>query len=122
MLANDPAAAVEHYRRALSSEPYDRVSTFDLGQALSVTGKADEAEVYLERAKRLNELYNLVVRVRSPSQENMAPDLIRLASACEAAGLTEEARHWYLLAVSRDPLDAKAQQGLFHVTRRKPES
>jgi tetratricopeptide (TPR) repeat protein len=119
MLANDPAAAVEHFRRALSSEPYDRVALFDLGQALSLTGNKDEAEHFLERAKRLNELYNLVVRVRSPSQENVAPDLIRLASACEAAGLTEEARHWYLLAVSRDPLDAKAQQGLFRLEHYK---
>lgn len=121
MPANDPAAAVEHFRRALSSEPYDRVALFDLGQALSLAGNKDEADLFLERAKRLNELYNLVVRVRSPAQENVPPDLILLASACEAAGLKEEARHWYLLAVSRDPLDPKAQQGLFRLGKARPE-
>jgi tetratricopeptide (TPR) repeat protein len=121
MLANEPTVAVEHFRRALSSEPYDRVALFDLGQALSLAGNKDEADLLLERAKRLNELYNLVVRVRSPDQANVPPDLIRLASACEASGLTEEARHWYLLAISRDPLDPKAQQGLFRIGRGRPE-
>jgi tetratricopeptide (TPR) repeat protein len=120
MLANDPTAAAEHFRRGLSSEPYDRVSTFDLGRALALKGDTREAEVFLVRAKRLSELYNLVTRVRSPGQANVPPDLIRFASACEAAGLTDEARHWYLLALSRDPLDSTAQKALFRLGQPKP--
>jgi tetratricopeptide (TPR) repeat protein len=121
MLRKDPDAAAAHFRLALSSEPYDRISTFDLGQALSLMGKTEEGDRLLERAKRLNEVYNMVVRVRSPDRANVPPDLVRMASACEAAGLTEEARHWYLLAVSRDPLDTTAQQGLFRVSKGGPK-
>jgi tetratricopeptide (TPR) repeat protein len=111
----DAAAAAEHFRVALSSEPYDRVSTFDLGLALKLAGDEPAAAPLLEKAKRLNELYNLVVRVRAPDRENEPPDLMKLGGACEAAGLTEEARHWYLLAVSRDPLDRKAQEALYRL-------
>lgn len=115
MLRKDPGAAAEQYRVALSAEPYDRVSAFDLGQALSLKGDKAGADVFLSRAKRLNELYNLVMRVRRPDKANQAPDLAELGAACEAAGLAEEARHWYALAVSGDPLNSAAQQALFRL-------
>jgi tetratricopeptide (TPR) repeat protein len=118
---NDPAAAAEHLRRALSSEPYDRVSPFDLGQALALKGDKQAAEALLDRARRLNALYELVIRVRSPDRENQPSDLTRLASACEAAGLMEEARHWYALAISRDPLDCRAQAALFRLAQPKKD-
>jgi tetratricopeptide (TPR) repeat protein len=113
LAANDPATAVEHFKAALSFEPYDRVSTFEFGQALALKGDKAAAEPLLARARRLNDLYNLVVRVRSPDRENLPPDLVKLGAACEASGLVEEANHWYTLAVTRDPLDVKAQQGLY---------
>ena len=83
-------------------------------QAQSGGDKA-AAEPFLARARRLDELYKLVIRVRSPEQENRPPDLLQFANACEEAGLVEEARHWYELAISRDPLDAKAQAGLYRL-------
>jgi tetratricopeptide (TPR) repeat protein len=120
LLRNDPKAAAAQFRLALSAEPYDRVSVFDLGQALALQGDEQAARPFLDRARRLNELYNLVVRVRSPDREDRPPDLTKIAAACEAAGLTEEARHWYALAVSRDPLDRAAQQGLFRLGSKGP--
>ena len=57
-------------------------------------------------------MYNLINRVRKPSEENQAPDLTQLGRTCEAAGLLDEARGWYLLAIGRDPLDAESQQAL----------
>jgi tetratricopeptide (TPR) repeat protein len=110
MLRHDSAAAVHHYRLAQSAEPYDRSSTFELGQALALSGQEREADLLLTRARRLNELYNLVNRVRSPQHENGAPDLLQLGAACEAAGLSEEARRWYALAIQRDPTDPQAQR------------
>jgi tetratricopeptide (TPR) repeat protein len=115
MLRKDPAAAAGHFRAALSAEPYDRVSTFELGQALRLTGREGEAASFLDRYRRLTELYNLVIRVRSPDRENQAPDLLRLGAACETAGLLDEARGWYLLAVGRDPLDTRAQKALYAI-------
>ena len=57
-------------------------------------------------------MYDLLSRVRRPDRENQASDLTQFGRACEAAGLLDEARGWYLLAIGRDPLNAEAQQGL----------
>jgi tetratricopeptide (TPR) repeat protein len=122
MLRHDIDAAVAFYRKALSFEPYDRVSMFDLGQALRLKGERNEAEALLDRTRRLNEVYELVIRVRAPDRENQLPDLTHFARACEAAGLTQEARRWYALAVSRDPLDSEAQHGLHRLGSPKPGS
>jgi tetratricopeptide (TPR) repeat protein len=117
MLRHDPAAAIRHYRRALSSEPYDRVTASDLGRALALVGDKAAADAYLSRVRPLDELYNLVTRVRSAERENRAPDLTRLGATCEAAGLLEEARGWYRLAIDRDPLDSRAQAALYRLDR-----
>jgi hypothetical protein len=122
MLQHDSAAAVKHFRLALSDEPYDRISSSELARALILDGKAAEAEAYAIRARRLDEVYKLVIRIRSADKEDVAPDLTRIGSACAAANLTDEARHWYALAVTRDPLDAQAQQGLFRLSHRKLEA
>ena len=57
-------------------------------------------------------MYNLLNRVRQPDRENQASDLTQFGRACESAGLLDEARGWYLLAIGRDPLNAEAQQAL----------
>jgi tetratricopeptide (TPR) repeat protein len=122
MLRNDPAAAVEHFRLALSDQPYDRVSISELARALILAGQPTEAEAYAARARRLDEVYKLIIQIRSADRESVPPDLTRLGSACAAAELTEEARHWYALAVSRDPLDSRAQQGLYRLSHPKSEA
>jgi hypothetical protein len=66
----------------------------------------------LTRARHLDEVYNLINRIKAPGSENQPPDLTRLGRACEAAGLVDEARGWFMLAIGRDPLDAQAQQAL----------
>jgi hypothetical protein len=40
-----------------------------------------------------------------------------LGKACEEAGLNEEARGWYTLAITIDTLDAAAQEGLSRTGR-----
>jgi tetratricopeptide (TPR) repeat protein len=106
------AAAVGYFRQALSDEPYDRVSNSELGKALLLQGSPAEAESYLDRARHLDEVYNLVTRIAKPQKDPQPPDLIRLARACESAGLIDEARGWYQLAIGQNPLDPEAQQGL----------
>ena len=51
MLRHDPKAAVEHFRIALSDEPYDRVSYSELARALILDGKAAEAEAYASQSE-----------------------------------------------------------------------
>jgi tetratricopeptide (TPR) repeat protein len=115
LFRNDPAAAAHYFRLAVSSDPYDRVSLADIGLALNRTGEKAAADGFLAKVKRLNRVYNLVMRVRSPEKEDRAPDLIELGRACEDAGLAEEASHWYTLAIARDPLDPRAQRGLYRL-------
>jgi tetratricopeptide (TPR) repeat protein len=112
LMSGDHAAAIDHFQSALSEERYDRVSLSELGKALLLKGDKTAAESYITRAKRLDDVYNLINRVRRPGQENQARDLTELGRTCEAAGLLDEARGWYVLAISRDPLDTEAQQAL----------
>ncbi len=39
---------------------------------------------------------------------------------CESLNRREEARAWYRLAITRDPLDTQAQQGLTRVEQAGP--
>jgi tetratricopeptide (TPR) repeat protein len=113
----DIDGAIKHFQDALSAEPYDRVSPMQLAQALKLKGDTVAAQIYLDRVQRLNSLYNLIIRVRSPKHENKTSDLAELGRASEDAGLREEARGWYTLAISVDPLDPAAQQGLARLSR-----
>ncbi len=115
MRHHDLDAAIRHFRAALSAEPYDRVSPMQLAQALKLKGDKAGAEVYLDRVSRLNRLYNLIIRIRSPSRENQVADLAELGRACAEAGLPEEARGWYTLAISIDPLNQAAQEALYRL-------
>ena len=112
IMRGDHKAAIRHFQEALSDEPYDRVSLTELGKALLLTGEKTAAEGYLTRARRLDDVYNLINLVRDPGHENQGRDLARLGRACEAAGLNDEARGWYLLAIGHDPLDSESQQAL----------
>ena len=66
-----------------------------LSQALRLKGDVAAAEALTERVRKLNQLYNQIVRVRSPRRENQVSDLAELGKACEDAGLVDEARGWY---------------------------
>jgi tetratricopeptide (TPR) repeat protein len=112
LLRRDHASAIRHFKEALSEAPFDRSSISELGKALILAGDGPSAERYRARARRLDDVYNLINRVSRPNRENQPPDLTRLGKACEAAGLREEATGWYSLAIAREPLDAVAQQAL----------
>jgi tetratricopeptide (TPR) repeat protein len=117
MRRRDLDAAIGHFRKALSAEPYDRVSPMELAQALRLKGDVAAADAYVERVRKLHHLYNLIVRIRSPGRENQVSDLAELGKACEECGLEEEARGWYGRAIAANPLDTTAQQGLRRLAR-----
>jgi predicted Zn-dependent protease len=112
---HDLDKAIQQFQQALSAEPYDRVSPMQLAQALQLKGDKAGADAYLERVTRLNRLYNLVIRVRSPKQGNRTADLAEIGEACEQAGLKEEAKCWYTLAITANPLDSGAQRALYRL-------
>jgi tetratricopeptide (TPR) repeat protein len=108
----DLDGAVRHFKDALSGEPYDRVAPMHLAQALKLKGDAKAADAYLDRVQRLNKVYSLVIRVRSPNRQNQSSDLAELGRTCEEAGLIDEALGWYRLAIATSPLDSESQKGL----------
>jgi tetratricopeptide (TPR) repeat protein len=112
LLRHDHKAAIRYFQDALTEEPYDRVSFAELGRSLLLSGDKAGAEFYLARARHLDEFYNLINWVRSADQENQPSDLTQFGRTCESAGLIDEARGWYLLAIGRDPLNTEAQQAL----------
>ena len=112
LMRGDFDAASRYFQDALSDEPYDRVSISELGKALLLKGDRIAAETHLARAKQLDEVYRLVNRISKSDQPNQALDLNPLGKACEAAGLIDEARGWYMLAIGLNPLDSDAQRGL----------
>ena len=112
LLRRDHTAAITYFREALSDLPCDRVALSELGKALLLAGDQAAAESYMAKARRLDDVYKLINRVSRPDRENDRGDLTRLGTACEAAGLREEARGWYELAIGQEPFDALAQQGL----------
>jgi tetratricopeptide (TPR) repeat protein len=118
LMRGDPAAAIGHFQDALGHEPDERVAIAELGKALRLRGDPSAAAAYLARAQRLDAVYNHLVRIRRPDRENQPADLLQLGRACAAAGLRDEARGWYSLAIDRNPLDAEAQQALY---RLRPE-
>jgi tetratricopeptide (TPR) repeat protein len=115
LMRGDHAAAIRQFQEALSDEPYDRVSSAELGKALRLGGDPSAAAGYLARAQGLDEVYNRITRISRPDRANQPSDLLQLGRACEAAGLRDEARGWYSLAIDRNPLDAEAQQALYRL-------
>jgi tetratricopeptide (TPR) repeat protein len=111
----DLTSAIRYFKDALTEEPYDRVAVAELGKALVLTGDKSAAQPYLVQARNLDAVYSLLNKVRQPDRENQSSDLMQFGRACESAGLVEEARGWYLLAIGHEPLDAEAQQALHRV-------
>jgi tetratricopeptide (TPR) repeat protein len=114
---HDVDAAIRYFKSALTDEPYDRVSPMHIAQALRLKGENEAAEIYLDRVQRLNKIYNMIIRVRTPNRQNEISDLTKLGEACEDAGLIEEARGWYALAITLNPVDGDAQQALARLGR-----
>jgi tetratricopeptide (TPR) repeat protein len=112
MMRGDAVGAIRHFQAAIGDQPYDRVSNSELGKALLLRGDREGAARYLARAKQLDEVYNLINRTSKVERESQPADILHLARACEAAGLVDEARGWYTLAIARNPLDPEAQQAL----------
>jgi tetratricopeptide (TPR) repeat protein len=114
-LSRGESAAVDYYRRALAADPDDRDTLFGLGQSLRVAGKPEAAGPYLQAAQKRDHLEWLIQNARSASQRDLPEVLAALGDACRSLGRTSEARAWYRLAISRNPLVADVQKRLFEL-------
>jgi tetratricopeptide (TPR) repeat protein len=119
---HDAATAVSCFGRALAARPDLRRSALGLAQSLVLLGRTESRPAHLANLEKLDRLHNLILQAAQSTHQSRtnAPLLRDLGAACEALGYQAEARAWYRLAISRDPLDAEAQAALFHLGRPVP--
>ena len=80
-----------------------------------MTGDRSAAEPVLKAARDLDVVWNLLLEAETPGARAHRSLPRRLGAACEAARLVPQARAWYRLAITRDPLDAESQAALYRL-------
>jgi predicted Zn-dependent protease len=111
----DVAEALANFRIAHAADPENREALFGYIAALELAGESKAAEPLRELAQRGDRLNTLIQRAALPQARGDVNLMRQLGEACAALGRSEEARAWYGLAISLDPLDALAQQALFRL-------
>jgi tetratricopeptide (TPR) repeat protein len=104
--------AWRHFRIAFHADPDDHETVVGLVRALELAGQSEAAGPFRELARKLEQLSTLVDRAAT-SGARKDPALLReLGAACAALHRDPEARAWYELAVTIDPLNAEAQRAI----------
>ncbi len=93
-----------------------------LATSLKLVGKNAEAKPFQARARRFDEFGQLIGRISAAGAAADADLHRRLGSICEVIGRRSEARAWYHLAITCDPLDAEAQQAFFRLKQAAAKS
>jgi tetratricopeptide (TPR) repeat protein len=116
--AGQSRQSVSYFQAAMRKEPEDRDAIQGLG--LAFRRLADpQAQQHLDLAAR----HDLLTRTIKESVTTIHSDtrlFFKLGETCESLNRLEEARAWYRLAISRDPLDSQAQHGLTRVDKAVP--
>jgi tetratricopeptide (TPR) repeat protein len=108
----DGPEAVRQFRIAHDQAPNLREAVLGLGQALKTTGDLAAAAPLLEEARKHEKLGSLIQRAAAEKNRDDPALMHELGAACADVGRIPEARAWYNLAITRDPLDTRAQQAL----------
>ena len=108
--AGDPERAADAFRAALQRDPTDRDAIHGLGMALRQLDdpRADE---YLHRTTVHDRLKRLIIACGNSRKIDLSA-FDELGELCESLGRMDQARVWYDVAISWDPLDAGAQRAL----------
>ena len=108
---NNPRQAAEYFRAVLQSQPEDRDALQGLGVALRKLGDSG-GDRYLQFAARQDKLRRTINEVSDTTIETDPKLFFKLGEMCESLNRLEEAKTWFQLAISQDPLDAQAHQAL----------
>ncbi len=111
----DGPGAEKAFRSALQISPNLRDAILGLTQALRLAGKPAEAKTYTELVQKHDRLAVLLNEMSVPANRKDIRRLKELGTACAEIGRLPEARAWYSLALSVDPLDAESQEALFRL-------
>ena len=111
----DGGAALTNFRIAYAADPDSRETLFGLIAALELTGDPAAALPFRERVGRLERLNGLIQRAAVFEARQNAALMRELGATCASLGRNGEARAWYKLAITLEPLDAESQQALFRL-------
>ena len=120
LIRSDAEAALPHLRIAERANPTDRLVNFQLGRALTMLGRSEEAAPYLDRVRRNDALGQLISRASTlPDLDD--PDLcVEIGRECLALGRLLEARAWFDTALSVDPFHEGAQESIARIEAASP--
>jgi len=116
-----PAAA--YFRIAFTAEPLNCETLFGLAAALELLGDPKAALPYRQTAANVDRFNSLIQRAATRGARADSNLIRQLGAACAALQLNAEARAWYKLAISTNPLDSESQEALYrlsHPTRSRP--
>ncbi|MGC8642942.1 MAG: tetratricopeptide repeat protein, partial [Isosphaeraceae bacterium] len=111
----DGPTAVRCFRIAHAGMPDDRDALFGLINGLTLVGDDKTAAPLREILKKHEALNSLIQRAGTDSQRSSISLLHELGAACAALARYPEARAWYKVAISRNPLDTEAQRALYQI-------
>jgi Flp pilus assembly protein TadD len=115
---NEPRKAAEFFRATLRQDPSDRDAIQGLGVALRTL---DDPQ--FESLLQLAALHDRLKRTIKESVTTLKTDekiFYKLGAICESLKRLDEARAWYRLAITRDPLDDDAQKKLTLLEKAAP--
>jgi tetratricopeptide (TPR) repeat protein len=111
----DGRAALHHFQFANAADPNAREALPEVIAALVMIGDQEAAAPLRETAARREKLGALIQRAAIPGAENDLALHRQLGDACEGLHHDAQARAWYNLVITRNPLDTDAQRALFRL-------
>jgi tetratricopeptide (TPR) repeat protein len=113
---HNPGGALPQLRIALAAHPDDFGVLSALATTLRALGDEVGAKGCIEAQRRHTAVTPLIAQAATPAGASDPGLPARLGAACEAAGRLAEARAWYRLVITRDPLDSQSQQAVFRLS------
>jgi len=122
-LANgDLEEATAQFEIALRIDPGNRDAIVGMARVLSSRDRVAEARSWRDRAEKLDKLASLIQEAAKPSAPTDRNLPKKLAESCESVGYIAEAKAWWGLVATRDPLDQEAQAALYRLGRAFPKA
>jgi predicted Zn-dependent protease len=112
----DAKSAVAYFRIAFAADRLNRETLFGLAAALDLSGDSSAALPYRQTAAQLDRFHSLIQRAIARGARADTDLLRQLGAASAALKLNAEARAWYKLAISANPLDSESQEALYRLT------
>jgi tetratricopeptide (TPR) repeat protein len=118
----EPAGAARCYWETIRINPNHQPANYRLARLLPTLGKQDESNRFLQRAKLLESLLQILSplyeRREQPPGANDLVKMTKAAELCESLGRIWEAWAWYQLVLAADPTHAVAKR---EIDRLKPQ-